>query len=219
MKLSSLIHTNWLATFRLNYHAGGWKVVRRMPIRVYGHMKLTLAGKIVLPSELQKNMVVINSDHEDYTASSGKAELNIQGTWKLGGSLRIGPDSCIAIGNDGLLETGRNTYLGRDTQIHCSHHITIGKGVFAGEMYVCDSTIHQILSAGNPKPMNNEVVIGDGVYLGFRTVLLKGTVIPTGSVVGSGAVCASVFSKSGTEKLFICGNPAVVKATDVTAKF
>ena len=106
-----------------------------------------------------------------------------------------------------------------DTQIHCSHHITIGKGVFAGEMYVCDSTIHQILSAGNPKPMNNEVVIGDGVYLGFRTVLLKGTVIPTGSVVGSGAVCASDFSKSGTEKLFICGNPAVVKATDVTTKF
>ena len=219
MKLSSLIQTNWLATFRLNYHAGGWKAVTLLPIRVYGPLKLKLEGKIVLPSDATKNMIVIGSDHEDYTAFSGKAELNILGTWKLNGSLRIGPDTCIAIDKDGLLEIGANTYLGRDTQIHCYHHVSVGKGVFAGEMYVCDSTIHQIFSAGNSKPMNGEVVIGDGAYLGFRTILLKGTVIPAYSVVGSGAVCVSDYNQSGAEKLFICGNPAVVKATDVTAKF
>ena len=219
MKPRSILHTNWLATFRLNYNAGGWKVVRRMPIRVYGSMKLTLKGKILLPSEISKNMIVIGSDHEDYTASSGKAELNLQGTWKLNGPLRIGHDSSIAIGKNALLETGSETYLGRDTQIHCYRHVCIGNGVFAGEMYVCDSTIHQILSGGNPKVMHGEVVVGDGVYLGFRTTLLKGTVIPAASVVGSGAVCTSDFSKSGAEKLFICGNPAVVKTQDVTAKF
>ena len=219
MKLSSLIQTNWLATFRLNYHAGGWKAVTLLPIRVYGPLKFKLEGKIVLPSDATKNMIVIGSDHEDYTAFSGKAELNILGTWKLNGPLRIGPDTCIAIDKDGLLEIGANTYLGRDTQIHCYHHVSVGKGVFAGEMYVCDSTIHQIFSAGNSKPMNGEVVIGDGAYLGFRTILLKGTVIPAYSVVGSGAVCVSDYNQSGAEKLFICGNPAVVKATDVTAKF
>lgn len=219
MKLSSLIHTNWLATFRLNYHVGGWKSVRLLPIRVYGPLKLKLEGKIILPSDATKNMIVIGSDHEDYTASSGKAELNILGTWKLNGPLRIGPDTCIAIDKDALLEMGVNTYLGRDTQIHCCHHVSIGNGVFAGEMYVCDSTIHQIFSAGSSKPMCGEIFVGDGVYLGFRTMLLKGTVIPAGSVVGSGAVCVSDYSKRGDEKLFICGNPAVVKAQDVTAKF
>ena len=67
--------------------------------------------------------------------------------------------------------------------------------------------------------MYGDVVVGNDVYLGFRTILLKGTVIPAGSVVGSGAVCASDFSKEGAEKLLICGNPAVVKAQDVTARF
>lgn len=219
MKLRSLIHTNWLATFRLNYHAGGWKAVRLLPIRVYGPLSLKLEGKIIIPSDAKKNMIVIGSDHEDYTASSGKAELNIQGTWKFQGNLRIGPDACIAIAKDALLEMGADAYLGRDTQIHCCHHICIGNGVFAGEMYACDSTIHQILSDVNPKPMNGEVIVGDGVYLGFRTVLLKGTVIPAGSVVGSGAVCVSDYSKSGTENLLICGNPAVIKAQGITAKF
>ena len=218
MKLRTILRTNWSATFRLNYNAGGWKAVARMPIKVYGPLKLSLAGKIVLPQDPIRNLLVINAEYEDYTAASSKAELNIQGTWKLDGFLRIGPDSCIAIEEGATLETGANTYLGRDTQIHCSHHICIGRGVFAGETYICDSTIHQVVSAGKAKPKLGEVIIGDGTYLGFRTILLKGTVIPPESVVGSGAVCSSDFSKSGTEKLFICGNPAVVKAQDVTAK-
>jgi len=189
-----------------------------MPIKVYGSLKLTLSGKIVLLPDSPRNTVVINSEHEDYTAASGKAELNIQGTWKLSGFLRIGPDSCIAIEKDALLETGANTYLGRDTQIHCCHHINIGNNVFAGEIYICDSAIHQVFSSGKAKPLLGEVIIGDGTYLGFRTILLKGTVIPPGSVVGSGTVCSSDYSKKGVEKLFICGNPANVKAQDVTAK-
>lgn len=191
----------------------------QMPIRVYGSLKLSLGGKIILPSGSRKNTVIINSCHEDYTAPSGKAELNIQGTWRLGGSLHVGPDGCIAVAEGALLETGADTYLGRDTQIHCYRHVSIGNGVFAGEMYICDSTIHKVLSAGAEKPMHGEVVIGDGVYLGFRTILLKGTVIPAGSVVGSGAVCTSDFCKGGSEKLLICGNPAVVKAQGVTARF
>ena len=219
MKLRTILRTNWLATLRLNYNAGGWKAVVRMPIKVYGPLKLTLRGKVILPQDSLRNTVVINSEHEDYTAMSGKAELNIQGTWKLGGFLRIGPDSCIAIDKDALLETGANTYLGRDTQIHCYHHISIGNGIFAGEMYLCDSAIHQVFSSGNAKPMLGEIIIGDGTYLGFRTTLLKGSLIPPRSVVGSGAVCSSDYSKSGSEKLFICGNPATVKAKEVTAKF
>ncbi len=219
MKLRSILKTNWLATFRLNYNAGGWRTVLRMPIKVYGPLKLNIQGKILLPMDAQRNTLVINSEHEDYTAAAGKAELNIQGTWHVGGFLRIGPDSCIVIGKDARLETGTGTYLGRDSQIHCSHHIRIGNDVFAGETYICDSTIHQIISSGNAKPMLGDVIIGDGTYLGFRAILLKGTSIPPRSVVGSGAVCTSDFSKHGTEKLFICGNPAVVKATEVTAIF
>lgn len=219
MKLRTILRTNWRATIRLNYNAGGWKAVARMPIKVYGPLKLFLQGKIVLPEDATRNTVVINSEHEDYTAISGKAELSILGTWKVGGFLRVGPDACIAIEKGALLEMGANIYLGRDTQIHCSRHVSIGNGVFAGEMYVCDSSVHQIISSGKRKPMLGEVVIGDGVYLGFRTILLKDTVIPPRSVVGSGAVCASDYRGSGEEKLFICGNPAVVKAKEVTAEF
>lgn len=217
MKLHSLITTNWWATFRLNYKAGGWNAVMRMPIRVYGRLRMTLDGDIILPRHLERNQIVINSEHEDYIACAGKSELNLKGTLKLDGHLRIGPDSCIALEKGALLEVGDEVYLGRDTEIHCYGSTKIGNGVFAGSMYVCDSTIHQVRAGEKEKPLHGEVVIGDGVYLGYRAVVLKGCVIPPLSVVGSAAVCTSDYSKQGAEKLFICGNPAVVKAKDVTA--
>ena len=219
MKLSSILHTNWLATFRLNYHAGGWTAVRRMPIRVYGPLKLKLRGKIILPANAHRNMVVINADFEDYTASACRAEVCILGTWQIDGFLRIGPDSCIYVHDEACLHLGHNIYIARDSRILCYKHITVGSDVLMGGTYVTDNSHHHIYREGTEQPMYGQVLIGNGAYLGYRTILLKDTVIPARSVVGSGAVCASDFSKSGAEKLFICGNPAVVKAQDVTAKF
>ena len=219
MKLHSILHTNWLATFRLNYHAGGWGAVMRMPIKVYGSLKLKLQGRIILPANAQRNMVIINADFEDYTASAGRAEVCILGTWQIDGFLRIGPDSCIYVNDEAYLQFGRDIYIARDSRILCYKHITLGNNVLIGGTYVTDSSHHHIYKEGTEQPMYGNVVIGDGVYLGFRTILLKGAVIPAGSVVGSGAVCASDFSKGGAEKLLICGNPAVVKAQNVTAGF
>ncbi|MBO4841089.1 MAG: hypothetical protein J5524_08695 [Bacteroidaceae bacterium] len=219
MKLHSILHTNWPATFRLNYHAGGWRAVMRMPIRVYGSLKLRLQGKIILPANAQRNMVIINADFEDYTAPAGRAEVCILGTWQIDGFLRIGPDSCIYVNDEALLQFGSDIYIARDSRILCYKHITLGSNVLMGGTYVTDSSHHHIYKAGTVQPMYGDVFVGNDVYLGFRTILLKGTVIPAGSVVGSGAVCASDFSKEGAEKLLICGNPAVVKAQDVTARF
>ncbi|MBO7069132.1 MAG: hypothetical protein J6W52_10740 [Bacteroidaceae bacterium] len=219
MKLSSILHTNWSATFRLNYHAGGWKAVWRMPFRVYGSLQLTLNGNILLSADAPRNMVIINADFGDYTASCGKAEVCILGTWNIGGFLRIGPDSCIYVGKDASLDFGNNIYIARDSKVLCYKHINVGDNVLVGGTYITDSTHHHIYKDGKGQPMLGEAIIGSGVYLGYRTMVLKGAVIPPASVVGSGAVCVSDYSKSGTEQLFICGNPAVVKATGVTAKF
>ena len=219
MKLINLLRTNWVATCRLNYNAGGWSFVVRMPIRVYGKLKLTLKGKVVLPTDAMRNTVIINADFEDYTASSGKAEVRILGTWKIGGFLRIGPDSCISVHDGASLTFGNNIYIARDVRILCCNHIEIGSNVLVGCKCITDSTHHPIIKDEVEQPMLGEVVVGDDVYLSYDSLLLKGTVIPPGSIVGSSSVCTSDYSKSGAEKLLICGCPAKVKATNVTAKF
>lgn len=218
-RIRNIIRLNWTATARLNYLSGGLSAVFRMPIKVFGKLCLSISnsGSIILPLHSPKNTVIINNCHEDYTASSGKSQLTLNGMWKIDGNISIGTDCCIVIEKGATLTTGSNTFIGRDTQIHCSNSVTIGNGVFAGEMYICDSTVHRIIRNDKEQPLLGSVIIGDGCYLGFRTSLLKDTIIPPFSVVGSNSVCTKDYSSQGTEKLFICGNPAVVKHNNTTA--
>lgn len=209
MKINNLFRLNWIATARLNYRAGGLRYVLRMPIKVYGQLRLHLSGRIELPEHAIRNTLIIGSDHEDYTAFAGRAEVNVQGIWRVQGIVRIGSDSFIGVAQGALLEMGDGCAFGRDSQIHCARHICFGRDVFTGELYATDSTEHQLVKHGVPQPMLGEVIVGDGVYMGFRTMLLR-AVVPAHSVVASGAVVNKDFSKQGDE-LLLAGVPAIVK--------
>lgn len=216
MKIRNLIRLNWPATCRLNYRAGGLAAVFRMPIKVFGRLRLRVSGSIELPGHAGRNTLIIGSEHEDYTASARRAQLNLQGTWRIGGLVRIGPDCFIGIAPHALLEMGDGLHLGRDSQIHCFRHIRFGRDVLAGELYATDSTAHQILKDGEPQPMTKDITVGDRVYLGYRTMLLHGCNIPQGSVVATGALCNKDYTAQGQTNLLLAGVPAQIKASGVT---
>lgn len=220
MNLSTFLHNffclNWTATIGINHAIGGVKMVLRMPVKVYGKLRWSIDGEIILPKDAHRGMLMIGSSHEDYTASSGKAQMDIKGKWIVGGDVRIGPDCFIGVFHGASLTIGDGTFIGRDSQIHCSGTVNIGKDVFCGETYICDSTEHQLIQDGKEKERHGSVTIGDGTYMGFRTMILKGSVIPPRSVVGSGAVSIKDFSME-KEKVFIAGVPAEVRRKDCTA--
>ncbi len=216
MKIRNLIRLNWRATCRLNYRAGGFFAVLRMPVKVFGHVRLSMDGHIELPAHAGRNTLVIGSEHEDYTASAGRAEMQIHGTWRIGGMVRIGPDCFIGVAENAVLEMGKGCHIGRDSQIHCYRRISFGNDVLAGELYATDSAAHQIVRNGEPQALTGEVVVGDKVYLGFRTMLLQGTRIPRGSVVASAAVCCKDYTLSAEENILLAGVPAEIKERNIT---
>lgn len=214
----NIIRLNWPATLALNCKAGGIKAVWRMPIKVYGRLKWHVGGRIILPPDAIRNTLIIGSGHEDYTASSGRAELNIRGTWRIEGVVRIGPDCFIGVGEDGVLTMGGGTFIGRDSQIHCSHRITFGEDVLAAELYATDSTEHWIYVDGAKQTKESDVVVGRGACLCVRAMLLKGSVVPPRSVVAAGAVCTKDYSRAHPHSVLLAGIPAEVKKTNVRAE-
>lgn len=217
MKLSNIIHLNWPATLGLNYRIGGIGMVLRMPVKVYGRLKWHLSGRIVLPPDAVRCTLIIGSDHEDYTASAGKAELSIKGTWEIGGVVRIGPDCFIGVQEGATLSMGGGSFFGRDTQIHCSNRITFGEGIFTGELYATDSSEHVICLDGKRQSLAGSIFVGQGCYLAARTTLLKGCAIPPESVVATGAVCTHDYTREHAGNILLTGVPATVKRTGVKA--
>lgn len=108
-----------------------------------------------------------------------------------GGSLLA--DNCqfysgvrLEIGVNGRLEIGNGSYVNRNTLIVCEQRIDIGKNCkIAWDVIIMDSDLHPV----NSEPLvNKPVLIEDNVWVGCRSIILKGVKIGEGAVLAAGSI-------------------------------
>jgi acetyltransferase-like isoleucine patch superfamily enzyme len=92
--------------------------------------------------------------------------------------LEVGPDATIRIGN--------GTYLNRNTVVVAQKFVDIGNDCrIAWDVVIMDSDLHPLPGQElECKP----ITIEDQVWIGCRSIILKGVRIGTGAVVAAGAV-------------------------------
>ena len=106
-----------------------------------------------------------------------------------------------------LIQIGNHVGISGAT-ISSSSAITIGNNVLIGSgVLITDSDAHSI----NPKFRNDKnkimsspIVIEDDVFIGARSIVLKGVTIGKGALIGAG----SVISKDVEAFAIVAGNPA-----------
>lgn len=104
------------------------------------------------------------------------------------------------------LKIGKKCSIGDRTEIHCGESITIGDGVLISwDCIILDRDYHGI---GSNIEKTSPVVIGDSVWIGCRSIILKGVSIGEGAIVAAG----SVVTKSIPPFTMVAGNPAIQKA-------
>jgi maltose O-acetyltransferase len=93
-----------------------------------------------------------------------------------------GPASNLAIGHGASVNV--------DCFFDCLAKVTLGRGVMVGMGVTIVTSDHPIGPDGRPQgePVGRDVVIGDGVWLGARSMVLPGVTVGEGSVVSAGAV-------------------------------
>lgn len=96
---------------------------------------------------------------------------------------------------------GDRTYINRRTEIMSKSSVTIGKGcAISWDVVISDSDYHEILGTPSTKP----IVIGDEVWIGCKSTILKGVTIGNGAVVAAG----SVVTKDVDPHTLVAGVPA-----------
>jgi acetyltransferase-like isoleucine patch superfamily enzyme len=98
--------------------------------------------------------------------------------------------------------------------LSCAARIVIGERVLIGSgVLITDSDHHDVGNSADeprrfrafPKPQESDAVrIGDDVFVGARSLILKGVQIGAGAVVGAG----SVVTKDVAPGAIVAGNPA-----------
>jgi acetyltransferase-like isoleucine patch superfamily enzyme len=97
------------------------------------------------------------------------------------------------------------TTLVADASIRIGNRVLVG-----GNASIVDTDFHPLTPEGRSKDINagtsRPIEIGDDVFIGMNSLILKGVTVGDGSVVGAG----SVVSRDVPPHTIVAGNPATV---------
>jgi acetyltransferase-like isoleucine patch superfamily enzyme len=83
------------------------------------------------------------------------------------------------------IEIGDRTYLNRRTEITCKASVTIGSDcAVSWDVLITDTDYHEIIGS----PPTAPVVIGNHVWIGAGSTVLKGVTIGDGAIVAAGSL-------------------------------
>ncbi|MDO4563737.1 MAG: acyltransferase [Clostridia bacterium] len=113
---------------------------------------------------------------------------------------------------DASIKIGDRVYIGDRTEIHAGESVTIGDGCnISWDCVIMDRDYHAFMSESE---ITAPVEIKNNVWIGCRSIILKGVTIGEGAVVAAG----SVVTKDVPAHALAAGNPARVVKENVEWK-
>ena len=110
------------------------------------------------------------------------------------------------------LTIGQGTNIGDRTEIHVGKKVTIGRDcAISWDVCILDRDYHEFNGEGEIK---EEILIGDKVWIGCRSTVLKGVTIGNGAVIAAG----SIVTKDVSANCCVGGNPAKLIKENITWK-
>jgi acetyltransferase-like isoleucine patch superfamily enzyme len=124
----------------------------------------------------------------------------------------------ISMSDHCKLIIGSNQLINGLVQInmHEPSEIIIGSDCLWANTTLWTSDMHSIIDTSTGSRINRakSILIGNKVWLGYNSLILKGSVIPDGSIIGAHAVVTS--STKILANSLVAGNPAKVLRNNVT---
>lgn len=157
--------------------------------------KINISGKLAM--NIRSNKKVKNRSC-GYLILGNNSQLNVDGYFDVMSGCTIGVMDNAKL----LLKSG---YINYNSKIYCFKEINVGEDVAISEnVIIRDSDNHGIISPNHvkAKPIN----IGNHVWIGMNSIILKGVTIGDGAIIAAGAVV----TKDVPPKTIVAGVPAKV---------
>lgn len=211
--LTKIGKLNFFSTIYINFATFPFDKAILFPILVFGkvNLKNVRKGKLVFDCPLKTGVLQIGKHCLGFVDERNCRTIwNIVGTLQLNGKTRIGQGCCVEVGKDATMTLGRDfNVTGRSTLL-CTNRITFGNDcLLSWDLLIMDTDWHKVISITdggilNPsKPIN----IGNHVWIGCRSLILKGVNISDNVIVAAN----SIISRNIDEELVIVGSNGVLK--------
>lgn len=184
---------NW-KTVRFNFKYLPWKQAIKFPIVVSRYTRIrSLKGTLLIDALITPAMIKIGFDGAGiFNNKRSRSIWQNDGDIVFKGKAIIGHGSKIGVASGAILTIGDDFIITAESQIVCCKAITFGTHcLLSWDILVMDTDFHTIIdSDGKIINENKPIIIGDNVWVGCRTTILKGIYISHGSVIAAGTVLA-----------------------------
>lgn len=213
-----LLQISFWKTIRVNFRYLPPPQALRLPIFISRHTRIRdLKGKLKIESSpIKTGMIRIGVDAVGiFDNKRSRAIWEVRGNIIFKGRAFFGNGSKISVMDSGKLILGDNFYISGESAIVCKKHIEFDRNVLLSwDILVMDTDFHKILdSEGKEQSPDGEIFIGENVWIGCRSLVLKHSHIPEGCVIGASSRVSRKFSEKNS---LIMGNPAKIVKSDIS---
>ncbi len=209
-------------TIYFNFKMLPFRQAIKLPIFIYTQIEFrSLKGTIIIKGPIYPNMIHIGDNTRYVTTAKPLSIWTINGTLCFHGKINFYHGTYIYVAESAVLSFGsQGTFVGSDTKIICRNSICIGNSVeITWDNQIYDTSFHYVKDEhGNVSPLTKPIIINDNVWIGNRTTIGKGTILPSYSIVSSNSMTNKDYSEYG-ENCMYAGIPAKCKRTNVTRLF
>jgi len=195
--LYRVIKVSWPRTIYFNFRYLSFKQAIHLPILLYNPGKIRGKGSFVLnirKEDIKFGMIKLGLKHEDCILSKVGIAIRNDGKIEFRGSGLLGNGSSIVVEREGYLELGHNFGITGNFNLHCREKILIGN-FFSCSWDVCidDSDHHRLFDPNTMelKKISKPIVIRDCVWLCQKTMVLKGSYIPSWCTIAANSLVNS----------------------------
>lgn len=200
-------------SFYVSWRLVSFKSAFSLPILVrYNTLLKSVKGKLIHNNKKGK-LIIGFGTVGIFDKTYERSILQIDGTIILEGYASFGHGARLSIFQGAQLVIGDNFDNPSSLTIVCKKNISIGENVIISwDTLIMDTDLHQIMDVKSRQPVGEDsknVTIGDNVWIGARAMLLKGSNISNGSIIGAGTVVTNNIEEQASVAV---GNPVRIVA-------
>lgn len=215
-KIKKLIQISWINTLRFNFYYFGFKGLYKLPVIVSKNIYIdTMKGQVYIENNKPGIIKLGFGDVGIFSKKYDKGIWRNTGDIFFKGKASIGHGSKIS--NSSKLELGENFTITAKSEIVCCENIKFGDNcLISWDTLIMDTDFHKVYDKeNNQMNLNEAITIGDNVWIGCRSLILKGAYIPTGCII---AANTTITKKTDFEQNTLLGGTNKILKRDILWK-